>query len=375
MALAAPAGAVWGRTAQGNLQLQFQINMREVGLDESEEGRESHDELLRQLVLQPRAIHLAPQSSGGKPPGGGVAPGNPTNFLNLLVPILVDNQVAGLIEVWQTPDRHPSAVQGFLQFMQRMAELATRFIRNHMLRQMVGQQQLWVQLENFARQVHGSLNPTEVAYLVANEGRRLVECDRISVGVRHSSKTTVEAISGADVVEKRSNLVQLMRALFDKVLKWGEKLVYSGTQDDTLPPDVLKALDGYLAESNSKLLVVLPLKDEREGTDAKKPARNVMMMECFEPTVAPEQLLARLEVVARHATPALYNAVSHKRIPMRFLWMPLAKLQEGLGGKAKAIATLVGIALLIIIAVLVFVPYPLKMDATGQVLPEHRRWI
>jgi hypothetical protein len=370
-ALAAPAGAVWVRTAQGNLQLQFQINMREVGLDATEEGRASHDELLRKAVMQPQPRFLPPRSSEGTGTAGSPGAGNPTDFLLLLVPIIVDNQVAGLLEVWQAPDRHPNAIRGFLEFMMRMAELATRYTRNYMLRQMVGQQQLWVQLETFARQIHGSLNPIEVSYLIANEGRRLVECDRISIGLRYSRRVTVDAISGADVVEKRSNLVQLMRKLFEAVMKWGEKLVFTGVPDDTLPPNVHKALDAYLAESNSKLLVVVPLKDEREG-ESKRPARSGLLMECFEPNAAPEQLMARLEVIARHATPALYNAVEHRRIPFRFIWQPLAKVQEGLGGKAKAIATLVTIGVLLLVAALIVIPYPLKMDANGTILPETR---
>src|SRR5439155_15881029 len=105
------------------------------------------------------------------------------------------------------------------------------------------------QLEAFARQIHGSLNPTEVAYLVANEGRRLIDCDRVTVAQRLGKKTYVEAISGADVVEKRSNLVRLMCQLCNHVLVWGEKLIYSGTKDEGLPPDVLTSLDAYLAES------------------------------------------------------------------------------------------------------------------------------
>src|ERR1700694_4979855 len=47
-ALAAPAGVVWGRTPQGNLGLQYQINFREVGLDHDEARGVSHDQLLRQ---------------------------------------------------------------------------------------------------------------------------------------------------------------------------------------------------------------------------------------------------------------------------------------------------------------------------------------
>ena len=71
-----------------------------------------------------------------------------------------------------------------------------------------------------------------VAYHVANEGRRLIECDRLCVGVRHGRKATVEAVSGADVVEKASTHVRRMKALFDAVLKFGDKLVYKGAKDE-----------------------------------------------------------------------------------------------------------------------------------------------
>ncbi len=372
--LAAPAGAVWLRTPQGNLQLQYQINMRQVGLDSSDTSRQSHDELLRQVAMKGQPNLFWPQSSVGTPEQGVPGAGNPTDYVILLAPILVEKQVAGMVEIWQEPNRGDAAQRGFLQFMVKMAALASGYTRNHQLRQMVGQQQVWTQLETFARQIHASLNPTEVAYLVANEGRRLAESDRVSVAQRQGGRAVVMAVSGADVVEKRSNLVQLMRTLFDRVQVWGEKLVYSGTKDDTLPPGVNQALDAYLAESNSKLLVVLPLKDEREEK-SKRPPRSALMMECFEPTAAPEQMLARLEVVGRHATSALYNAAEHRRIPMRFIWGPLAHVQDGLGGKARAIITLVGLFLVALIGVMILVPYPLKMDATGILLPRDRAWV
>lgn len=373
-ALAAPAGAVWARTPHGNLQLAYQIQMQQVGLDQAESSRQAHDELLRQAVQEGRPMYLPPHSSAPKNDGPGSEAGNPTNYLLLLAPILMGDQVAGLVEIWQAPDRHPSAIQGFMQFLVHMAELASRYMRNRLLGEMTGQQQLWTQLETFARQVHGSLNPVEVAYITANEGRRLVECDRLSVAIREGRRAHVRAVSGADVVEKRSNLVQRMRALFDAVLAWGEKLVYSGVKDDSLPPDVLKALDSYLEESSSKLLVLLPLKDEREE-NSKRPPRSALLMECFEPAENADQLVARLEVVGKHASAALYNAVEHRRIPFRFVWMPLAKVQEGLGGKTRAIVLGVVAGLVVVTAALVVIPYPLKMDANGQFLPETRRWI
>src|SRR5262249_23967329 len=179
-----------------------------------------------------------------------------------------------------------NAVPGFLQYMTLMANLAGRFQRNQLVGQLVGQQQLWTSLEAFSRSIHGSLNTLEVAFLIANEGRRLIECDRVSVAVpRNAQKTEIEAVSGADVVEKRSSQVRLMRKLADEVLTWGEKLTFSGTRDDALPPGVLSSLDAYLQESPSKLLVVLPLSDDREGDGKDKPKlppRSAIVMECFE---------------------------------------------------------------------------------------------
>ena len=65
-------------------------------------------------------------------------------------------------------------------------------------------------------------------------------------------KTRIEAVSGSDIVERRSNLVKLMRKLFDAVLKWGETLVYTGNKDDSLPPPVLTALDAYLRKATAR---------------------------------------------------------------------------------------------------------------------------
>ncbi|MBI3408448.1 MAG: hypothetical protein HY040_08830 [Planctomycetes bacterium] len=366
-AIAAPAGAVWVRTSQGNLQLQYQVNMHQVGLDKSEHARPMHAELLRHAASKGSPLLVAPNSSSGQVEGTKIPPGNPTDYVILLAPILYDKQVAGLVEIWQDANRGQDAQRGFLQFAMRMAGLAASFTRAHQLRQMVGLQQVWEKLEAFAKKIHASLNPLEVSYLVANEGRRLVEADRISVAVRQGSKPQVLAISGADVVEKRSNLVQLMRALFEAVMNWGEKLVHSGaTRDEALPPAVHKALDAYLAESNSQLLVVLPLEDEREKKKEKKKFRSGLMMECFETSSPPEFAVERLQGVGQHAASALYNASEYRRIPMRFVWLPLAKLQDGLGGKAKAIWTLSLAAFTVLVLAMIFVPYPLKMEAHGQ---------
>lgn len=378
--LAAVAGSVWIRTSQGNLQQQFQINLQQVGLDGSnEEAQASHNGLLRVAFSQAQPMHLPPRSSVGESEPGKPAPGNPTACLLLVVPIRQQEQVIGLVEIFQGATRPQSAIPGFLQYMQMMADNAGRYQRNQMVNALSGQQQLWTQLEAFARTIHTSLNPTEVAIQVANEGRRLIDCDRVCVAVRRGGeRAKIEAVSGTDIVEHRSNLIRFMRKLSDEVMTWGEKLVFDGGRDDSLPPKVLKALDDYLGEAHSKLLVVMPLTDEREGDGKDKPKlppRSAMIMECFETPADGPQVLARLDIIAKHASSALFNAIEHRRIPMRFLWAPLAKLQEGLGGKTKSIVLMSVIAASVVGACLWALPYELKMEVTGKVLPVVRRTV
>jgi hypothetical protein len=239
---------------------------------------------------------------------------------------------------------------------------------------MVDQQQLWTHLEAFALQVHSSLDPTEVAYLVANEGRRLIECDRLSVGLRLSRRPVVAAISGADLVENHSNLVQRMRQLMASVLDWGEQVIYTGHPDEGLPPPVLEALDAYLAVSPSKLLAVFPLRDPR-NLGSRRQARSCLLMECFHPTTAPELFLGRLDVIGRHGASALSNAAEYRRIPFGWLWRPLTVIRDGLGGKARARICLVLLSVAALVAALAIVPFPLKLEAHGKLLPEERRWI
>ena len=137
--------------------------------------------------------------------------GNPTEFVNLLVPIQLEKDVAGLVEVWHQANLDARVQRTCLNYLVQMAGYASGYVAQSAGQQAAGQEQVWTQLETFARDIHSSLDPTRVAFQIANEGRRLIGCDRLSVAVNHSKKCKIEAVSGSDVVEKRSNLIQLMR--------------------------------------------------------------------------------------------------------------------------------------------------------------------
>lgn len=373
-AINAPAGAIWLRTPQGFLQLACQENFDKIGLDDRRGGRQCHNEVLRQVfqAAPPRPILLEPngrlQSTGGEP--GPVPPANLTDHFALFAPIVTpEKQPLGILEIFQDASHDPRMYPTFLNYTFQMAGYASQYHSFSNARTAAGIEKTYAQVEAYARHIHQSLDPTEVAYHVANEGRKLIECDRLCVGIRHDRwRVTVEAVSGADVVEKASTHVRRLRALMEAVNQWDETLTFKGEKDPGLPPDVARALDDYLHESQPKLLIVQPCRDDREK-DKKRPARAVLVLESFNPPEQTDTLVQRLEIVTKHAAPALYNAAEMKRIPLKPLWWPIAKLQEGIGGKRRFIAAAIAVGLALLVGAMVTVPAPLRMEAKGQIQP------
>lgn len=369
-AVHASAGAVWLVQPDG-FRRQHALRLDVVGLDEAGGKAETHAKLLHHAAAFGKPLYLPAAVHDGQV---GQRLANPTDYPLLIAPIAGDDRVVGLIEVFHANTFDPTADPAVGQAVVGAAALLAHQLQNRQRKDLSNQQRLWQQLETFARDVHTSLDPAEVASVVANEGLRLTGGDRLCVAVRHGSRIVIEAVSGTDRVEKNSNLVHKLRVLCKRVMDRGEKLVFSGVADESLPPDVFAALNDYLGESQSRLLVVLPLMDKRDIAFKNAP-RSALVLEAFSPTDTPDALASRLDVLGRHAVAALYNSVEHRQIPFRLVWQPALRLQKGLGGKARAITIGVTAAVIVLVAALLWVPYPLKMDAKGQLLPESRSWV
>jgi biotin carboxyl carrier protein len=367
-ALDGVAGAVWLCSAEGEFRLEYQINLPEIGLDRIAGAAASHFQLLRRVAQGDRPLWVPPRS-GQDGTADRPAAANLTEHMALLAPILVDSQTAGVVEVWLEQAPSAGARKALGRYLAEVAGFAAAYLHKEQWRQLQEQQQLWGRCEAFARQVHGSLDPREVAYLVANQARALVGCDQVGVAVREGGTVRVEAVSGAVTLEPRSPLLGAMRELCERVLAWGEKLVYAGSRDESLPPAVLGALDRYLRESNSRTLVVLPLRDERQA----EPGQAALLAECYEPSLGGEQLEARLQVIVQHAAPALHNALAYRKASAGWLTRCRAGLRDWTQDRRGRAGLLVLAVLAVVVGVLVFVPAPLRLEARGQLLPKERQ--
>ncbi|HTM52497.1 MAG TPA: HlyD family efflux transporter periplasmic adaptor subunit [Pirellulales bacterium] len=370
VALAAVGGAVWTITESGQLALEYQINLRETRLAESEEDQVRHGRLLRKVISSGEGMLMAPHSGAG----GAEEGANPTDFLLVMGPLKSANETAGVLEIFQRPGSSPTVQRGYLRFLLQMCELASEYLKSRKLQHFTDRQALWAQLENFTRLVHLGLDRRATAYTIANEGRRLIECDRVSVAINHGRKCVIEAISGQDTFDKRSNTVTLLNRLANAVVATGETVWYTG-DTSAMAPQVEEAVQEYVDECHSKAVAVVPLKEPHDTTDPLADPRvlGALIIEQIEDSRPREGLPQRIEVVSNHSSIALANAIEHNELFLMPVWRAIGKSRwvieaRQLPWTLAALVTLVGVT-----AFLFLWPADFELSAKGKLQPTIRR--
>lgn len=368
-ALAAVGGAVWTFNEQGHLQLAYQIRLQETGLAENPQGQIRHGQLLRKAVDRAResgqGLLAAPQSGGGEEDEAG----NPTDYLLVIGPLRSDQEVKGLVEVFQRPNSQPKVQRGYLNFLLKVCEIAGDYLKTRSLRSFADRQMLWTQLEQFAKATHASLDPAETAFTIANEGRRLIQCDRVSVAIKRGGKCKIESVSGQDVFDARSNLIVMLNRLTSAVARTGEPVWFTGDAEK-LAPQVEHAVQEYVDESHSKMVAVLPLRRPSLGPDERGQSESgevigALVVEQVEKGVIEPALASRVEVVTDHACSALTNALDHHNIFLMPLWKQIGKAKWLVQAKTLPKTVAASIAVVAIIVGLCVVPANFNLHGEG----------
>ena len=376
-AIAAVGGVVWTMKDGGGLALQCQINLRETGLGTDKEKMTQHSRLLYNALKHPEGLIVSPYSSSEE---DGEIMGNPTGSLVFLVPLITEVELVGLLEIFQRPDSPVNTQKGYLRFLLQMAEHAVEFIKGEQLRHLADRQLLWNQIEEFARTIHESLDPKQTAFIIANEGRRLIGCDRVSVAIQKGHRSQIVAVSGQDLFDKRSNTIRLLNKLATTVVSVEEPMWYTGDTTN-LAPQVEKAVDAYVDESHSKAVVVIPLipsmreedkEDYKKRMDNKKKPLGALIVEQVENSAIQNKLRQRVDIVVKHSCIALENSLDHNSLFLMPLWRAIGRWSWIV--KARTLPKTILISILVIAAFIALwvVPYKYEVESDGRLMPVQR---
>lgn len=232
--------------------------------------------------------------------------------------------------------------------------------------------------------LHQSLNLKEVLSVAVNDGRRWLNCDRLSVAITKGDHTTIRAMSGQEEVNPRGNHIRLLANLAELVLTSQVRLVYTG--DNTRrPPTIEESLAEYLHEGRSRMLAILPLtvpgplvnfQDEHSQAirNRELTAPGVLGALIVEQVTeaSPRATEKQMELLAKHLAAAVYNARTYESVfllpLLRWIGRELRRLR---GRRLAKFAAIVG-TLVITVAALCLVPWEYRVEGKGHLMPAIR---
>lgn len=374
-ALAAIGGAIWLRDEQGKIELARHLNIAATGLAADKEHQLRHAKLLEEVMETGKPALAGPASGAGDEADAG----NPTELLLVIGLLIIDQKVRGVVEIFQRPGAGPNTQRGYLRFVAQMCDLASGYVQARELKTLTSQQSQWQKLEQFARAVHRSLDVRDTAYTIANDGRGLIGCDRVSVGIVRGGQCEIASVSGIDTLDPRAATVTRLADLAGVVAAANEPLWHSGGTED-LPPQIEGVLQAYLDVAHARAIGLVPLREEspdaaNDSAAAPTPGRIVGMLvvEHLQSGDLAAGWEGRTLTVAGHAGPALANATEHSSVFLLPLWKTIGQLAvlfdaDGLPRTITVLSILGAI-----IAALIIVPYDFALHGEGKLQPKIQR--
>ncbi len=308
------------------------------------------------------------------PPGQmaeGSEAGNPTEFAVGICPVKLGNDVVALVESFQQLNGNPQHYEQSMKLMAMVAQVVAEFHRNMELR--------WRRrMDIFSQAINRSLHPIETAFSIANDGRTVVGCDRLSVAIKRGRKYRLEAISGLEQIHRRANEVRALQDLVRRVLATGEPFSYPDPTVE-MPPQLEEVVHNYVDESQTRFMTVLPLHETPKSKDLDDPDSQkrpeligAVIAERFSGEPFSPQ---RVETIAQHGQRALNNSLNHNRIFLLPLWTAIGNMHWLV--RARTLPWTILVVSLIFAAVMgaIFVPQEFKLTAEGTLEPEIKRFV
>lgn len=365
-ATSALGAVIWEHGPNGHLMLSHRTDLAAIYPPPTTAEAISEDAArLASVSVQQEPIHLsgnAALSSGYQMTG---------------IPLKAAGQIWGMLVLYQPLNLPKSILHAHERIARAFAEIAQHFQQQSLLRDFQQHRHDWKRQLDFAEQVHADLSYAKTTYRIANEARNGLDVDRVTVLSWRGGRCHVEAVSGVDKPNHRSNMVSKLQRLTEAVVRSRQTLLYTG-ETENMPPQVEAALLDYLDETPSKIVAIVPLLkkqvEENEEATSSQPAEplGALVLESIEQLDAPE-LLRRADPMVRLATTALANAQAYRHLPFAFLLAPLGNVLANVGWYRLSTTLKIVIPLALIVAALFLIPTDFSIEVQGQLVPALQR--
>ncbi len=255
------------------------------------------------------------------------------------------------------------------RIMAALSEIARDYRNAQTLQRLQSEDVIWNDFKSILPQLHSSIHLEESAQCIANEGRKFLRCDRLSVAIFDKNKATIVAVSGVATIERRAKQVRELESLVALVARSGSSLRYPSTEVEA--PQLAEGLQRYLDESHDERIWISLMFREPSTTDSSQSESELcigaLVIETFDIKEAPE-LALRSELLLQHGGIAIQNALAFDRLPLKRLSQALSRLP--ITYQSYRVKGLIGLVVgLLCLALAVVIPADLNMHANGTIQP------
>lgn len=353
-------GALQGLSASAWIQTDAGLDCIASAQGGAQRGERLDRELERRLAAH-TLQHAEPRMLA---PGAMFEPDcrNDSSALQLLCPRTEAGIAGFVLRVALSPDAPLNLRETAGGLLAAVAEMGLNFQLHDRLRRLEQREDFWGRLDAALLAMHAPQGLKLVAPAIAEQVRRLIGCDRVSLLVRRGGSCRLAGISSQTTVDRKGRQVRLLERLGAEVLRGGGSMTaVVGSGAGPFSP----ALDAYLDQSQSRTVHCEPLPDDRPR---ERGASGVLVAESFS-AADPARWKDRMPVLARHAAQALARAVEDERRGWRRLLFPFRTWTAGLIWAAAATAASAGVA------ALALVPGDFKVEAEGRLMPVQTRGV
>jgi multidrug efflux pump subunit AcrA (membrane-fusion protein) len=405
-ALSAEGGMVWLRAPNGAMQLALQTGRASSAELRDEQAQLAHQALLLKVAAEGDVISVSPNASSDSRDAL-----NLTGHVIVFAPVkpLADklqadnrssnesktslrlsehgpttakkeNAAIAVIEIWMRTDAGPATYRGCEQFLMGVCDIAADYHAFEERRRLMHADHHRSELLELGGRVHRQLKLSATAYEVANEGRRVVDCDRLSILMARGGRMRLLATSGLSRFERRSGAARRLQKMAALVRRTDEPAFYDDGQSDALPP-VAAAIERHVEQAHARQVAIVPVRRPIDPSSVDEPVTKkrrrrrrpvfVLVAENFDSREGDLRREWLVEVAGVCAT-ALYNAREADQLPFRWFLRPLGKITHSIA--SHLILTILSVAAIAAgITSLIKTSADFNVDAPGTLQPSVRR--
>lgn len=288
-----------------------------------------------------------------------------------ICPVVHANQTVGLFDTLHplvtrelSPDLAP--------FLRVVAEISADFLSLAELRQLRKARTEWMEWDQFGLALTRSPDLRHLAATIANDGRLLVGCDRVTVLQQVGSRFRTLAVTGVDRVDPRSNTVESIESAVRQVANANKPVWFEAASPEFELENVhVKAIKGHSDFTGARVVGILPLRaDSAESDSVANLPSGVIVVEQFQDVPDTAGWRSRAELLANRSQPLLLSAIDRESIPF---YKTLHGWRHFASRINRSRVQTVLLTAAVVAGLLTFIPAEFTVTGIAELVPDHRR--